>query len=83
MGAALKLSPEASRNLTGLAERTGRSADALLEEAIERYLADELRQLEDLEEGLADIEAGRVVDHEVVAEWLRSWGTPNEGPAPK
>lgn len=83
MGAALQLSPEEVDRLEALAARTGRPAEVLRREAITRYVDDELRQLEELEEGLADLEAGRVVDHEVVAEWLRSWGTPNEGPAPK
>jgi len=30
----------------------------------------------------ADIEAGRVVDHEEVAAWLAKWGSPDETPAP-
>lgn len=30
----------------------------------------------------ADIEAGRTVDHEEVAEWLAKWGTAEETPAP-
>jgi len=29
-------------------------------------------------EGLADIEAGRVVPHAEVAAWLDTWGTPDE-----
>jgi predicted transcriptional regulator len=33
-------------------------------------------------EGLADIEAGRVVPHTEVAAWLDTWGTPDEKPAP-
>ena len=33
-------------------------------------------------EGLADIEAGRVVSHDEVARWLDTWGTPNEAPPP-
>lgn len=33
-------------------------------------------------EGLADIEAGRVVPHKEVAAWLDTWGTPDEKPAP-
>lgn len=33
-------------------------------------------------EGLADIEAGRVVPHEDVARWLDTWGTPDETPPP-
>jgi len=34
-------------------------------------------------EAEADIAAGRVVPHEKVVEWLRSWGTANELPCPK
>ena len=30
----------------------------------------------------ADIAAGRVVEHTKVAEWLKTWGTPDERPAP-
>ncbi len=33
-------------------------------------------------EGLADIEAGRVIPREEVAAWLDTWGTPDEKPAP-
>jgi predicted transcriptional regulator len=33
-------------------------------------------------EGLADLDAGRVVSGEAVKRWLRSWGTPEELPAP-
>ena len=31
----------------------------------------------------ADIEAGRVVPHEEVVKWLKSWGTPNVLPCPQ
>ena len=34
-------------------------------------------------EAEADVAAGRVVPHERVAAWLRSWGKSNERPAPK
>jgi predicted transcriptional regulator len=30
-----------------------------------------------------DVAAGRVVSHDAVVRWLRSWGTPNELPRPK
>lgn len=33
--------------------------------------------------GLADFEAGRVVSHEAVMRWVRSWSTPNPLPRPK
>jgi predicted transcriptional regulator len=31
----------------------------------------------------ADADAGRVVPHSEVAKWLKTWGTPEEGPPPK
>ncbi|HEV7288319.1 antitoxin [Sphingomonas sp.] len=34
------------------------------------------------ERALADIAAGRTVRHEQVAEWLKTWGTPDEKPMP-
>ena len=33
-------------------------------------------------EGLADLDAGRVVNHERMKAWLLSWGSPDELPAP-
>ena len=33
-------------------------------------------------EGLADIEAGRVVPHAEVEAWLETWGTGQDSPAP-
>jgi|HubBroStandDraft_5_1064220.scaffolds.fasta_scaffold318791_2 predicted transcriptional regulator len=41
--------------------------------------ADELA----LREGEADAEAGRVVPHEEVAEWLATWGSPDAKPMPR
>ncbi|HEY2049734.1 MAG TPA: antitoxin [Caulobacteraceae bacterium] len=35
-----------------------------------------------MQEAEADIAAGRVVPHEEVAKWLRTWGTPSETPPP-
>ncbi|TVZ38018.1 hypothetical protein P886_2369 [Alteromonadaceae bacterium 2753L.S.0a.02] len=32
----------------------------------------------DIEAGMADIEAGRVIDGDKVLEWIESWGTDNE-----
>jgi hypothetical protein len=33
--------------------------------------------------GIADLEAGKKVSNERVTDWLDSWGTENELPAPK
>jgi predicted transcriptional regulator len=31
----------------------------------------------------ADVKAGRLISHEAMSRWLRSWGTPNELPPPE
>ena len=38
---------------------------------------------EEIEAGLADVEAGRTVSAEKVAEWVRSLGTDHELPPPE
>jgi predicted transcriptional regulator len=34
-------------------------------------------------EGLADLDAGRVISHEAMKAWLLSWGTADELPPPR
>jgi predicted transcriptional regulator len=34
-------------------------------------------------EGLADLDAGRVISHEAMKAWLLSWGTTEELPPPR
>ncbi|MCB9528703.1 MAG: CopG family transcriptional regulator [Myxococcales bacterium] len=82
MSSTIELSAEHTRRLEGLARRLGEPAEVLLQHAVERYVEDELRDLEELDAGLADVEAGRVVDHDAVEDWLRTWGTKKEGRAP-
>jgi len=43
------------------------------------------REAEDraLEQARADVAAGRVISHEAMVRWLRSWGTPDELPPPE
>ncbi|MCB9554170.1 MAG: ribbon-helix-helix protein, CopG family [bacterium] len=77
------LPPDEARRLERLARRTGRSVESHLREAIERYVDFETRQLERIERGLADADAGRTVDHARVADWLSRWGDDDEGPAPQ
>ena len=36
-----------------------------------------------VEEAEAAISKGRVISHEAIRKWLRSWGKPNELPPPK
>ncbi len=34
-------------------------------------------------EGIADLDAGRVISHDAMKAWLLSWGTPNKLPPPE
>ena len=43
---------------------------------------DQEAEAEAIAEAEADVAAGRVVPHEDVVEWLKSWGTPDELPCP-
>ena len=46
--------------------------------------ADEAAELDAREQkAMADIDAGRIITHEAVVRWLKSWGTENELPPPK
>jgi predicted transcriptional regulator len=44
---------------------------------------DDVAQALAVEEGLADVRAGRVMDGEPVLRWLESWGTEHELPPPR
>ena len=41
-----------------------------IDAAVEEWQLDEIRA------GIAEVERGAVINHEQVADWLRSWGTP-------
>ena len=56
-------------------------AEEPLEESIFDIIDEEADELA-MQEGEADLAAGRWIAHEEVAEWLKTWGTPDEKPAP-
>lgn len=78
----VRVSVEVNEKLERLAKATRRSKSWLASEAIGGYVKSESDYLAAVDEGLADIEAGRTIPHEKVREWLLSWGTDNELPPP-
>ena len=64
------LTPEQQRQLAELAAHRGRDADALAQEAISRYLAEEARFIEAVRLGEAALERGEYLTHEQVGERL-------------
>jgi prevent-host-death family protein len=63
--------------------QNGRPAAVLMSPTAFQELREREELLEAVAEGVADSEAGRVVDHKKVRGWLESWGTAREKDAPK
>lgn len=75
-------SPEVKARLDVLAGRTRRSKSFLTNEAVERYLAEEEDFIRDVEAGIAEADAGQLIDHEDAATYLLSLGTDKSLPMP-
>jgi predicted transcriptional regulator len=75
---AFRVHREKAAALEKLAESTDRDRSWLLEQALDEYLLNQAWQIEALEEGIADADAGRMVPHEKMREWLLSWGKEDE-----
>lgn len=65
------------------AERLDRPRAWIVKQALAAWLDREERRHQMILEGLADIDAGRTVDHESAKAWAASLGTTNPKPVPK
>jgi predicted transcriptional regulator len=79
----IRIDPETRKKLDSLALRSRRSKSFLAAEAIAQYVAAEEWQLGEIQAGIEDIESGRQVSHEKVANWLKTWGKPGETSPPR
>lgn len=64
--------------LEKLAHATARTKTWIALEALRSFLELYDWQVKAIQEGIADADAGRLVDHDKVSTWLESWGTENE-----
>ena len=83
VGLSFRTAPARAEQLDRLVEATERPRSWHLERALERYLDDEAWQAAHIQEGVAELRRGEGVDHERVAAWLRTWGTPEEDEPPR
>ncbi len=74
---------EMERRLGELAKATDRPKSWHIKEAVREYLELHAWQIEEINKGLEDVKAGRLVDHDDVGEWLKSWGSSDEGKIPE
>jgi predicted transcriptional regulator len=79
----VRLKPETKKRLSKLAKESGRSANFLISDAVESYVADQERMLAELRQSDRQVESGHYIRHEDMKAWLLSWGTKNELPPPK
>ena len=79
----VRINPAIKKRLEKLAKSTGRSRSFLAAEAINEYLDLNEWQVAGIQKAMASLDRGKGVPHERVKEWVSSWGSKNERPAPK
>ena len=79
----VRLAPELNKQVTDIAHALDRPKSWVIEQAIKDFVAVQAWHLAAIEEGLRDADAGRVVSHDNVAAWVRSWRQPDELPMPE
>ena len=79
----VRLDHEAKARLQKLAKTTGRSRSFLAAEAIVAYLDTNEWQIAGITKALSSLDHGKGVAHERVSDWVASWETRKERPAPK
>jgi predicted transcriptional regulator len=79
----IRIDIDTKKRLDALAKRARRSKSFLAAEAISSYVEAESWQLDEIQAGLKELDAGRAVDHREVAKWLRSWGGKRERKPPR
>jgi predicted transcriptional regulator len=79
----IRLKSETKRKLAKLAKASGRSANFLISDAVESYVADQERLAAELRAADREVEGGHYIRHEDMKAWLLSWGTDRELPPPK
>jgi predicted transcriptional regulator len=79
----IRLDRKAKARLQKLAKETGRSRSFLAAEAIVAYLDDNEWQVAGIGKALASLDRGKAIPHQRVSDWVASWETSKERPAPK
>jgi len=79
----IRIDSVTKQKLDDLAQQTRRSKSFLAAEAIAAYVDLQSWQVSQIQQGIADCDAGRGVPHEEVKQWLKSWGKKGELPPPR
>jgi RHH-type rel operon transcriptional repressor/antitoxin RelB len=79
----VRVDPAVKKRLEKLAKSTGRSRSYLAAEALSEYLDVNEWQVAGIKRAAASLDEGQGVSHADVKEWIGSWGSKKERPAPK
>jgi predicted transcriptional regulator len=79
----VRIDAETKKRLDALSKRSRRSKSFLAAEAIAAYVESEEWQLDELHAGAAELDSGKVVSHQKVSKWLKSWGKSGETSVPR
>ena len=79
----VRIDSASKKRLEKLAKSTGRSRSFLAAEAINEYLDLNEWQVAGIQKAISSLDGGEGVAHERVQEWVSSWGSKKERPAPK
>ncbi len=83
MPVSVRLDPELNDKLLAVAASFERPKSWVIEQAIKEFVELQAWQLEAIDAGIRDADAGRVVSHDAVVAWMESWGRPDELPMPE
>ena len=79
----VRIDTDTKKRLDALAKRARRSKSFLAAEAIAAFVDAESWQLDEIQNGLTELDKNRGLPHKDVANWLRSWGRTRERKAPR
>ena len=79
----VRIDSDTKKRLEALAKRSRRSKSFLAAEAIAAFVEAESWQLDEIQNGLRELDEGGGIPHKDVANWLQSWGRKRERTAPR
>ena len=79
----IRLDRQLNERVATIAAALDRPKSWVIEQAVQDFVALQEWQLAAIDEGIRAADAGRLVAHEDVAAWVRSWGRADELPTPQ
>ena len=79
----VRVDSDIKKRLEKLAKSTGRSRSFLAAEAIGEFVDVNEWQIAGIKSAMQSLDRGESIPHEQVKQWVKSWGSRKERPAPK